>query len=123
MSIRKIPSQFYNRTVTIQRRSLATDSIGDVSETWSDLATDVPATIQPIRVTELSVLQQGKQFRGDYRMFMPTNIVEIKNNDKIVDDTTEYLVVGVERHQAARKNITVGHHYTIYLEIPNSPKT
>jgi head-tail adaptor len=123
MSLTAIPARFYDKRVVVKRRTISTDSIGAVVETWNNIATNVPASIQPIRVKELSQLEQGKQFRADFKAFLPVNVVTVKNNDIMTEGINIYNVVGVEKHKASRREVTVSHHYLIYLEIINAAKS
>ena len=125
MSIEGIISRFYDTTVNVQRRATTLTSTGDLSEAWSNIATDVAATIQPLSVSELGNLNQGKEYVVTHKAYMPDNVVTIKNGDRIIDSETSktHEVVGVQNHKAARIDVSVGHHYKIFLQIPRATKS
>ena len=125
MSIDSIESRFFNSTATIKRRMIALTSTGDVSETWNDLAVNIPITIQPVSVNEMSTLNQGKEYKIIAKAYLATDIVTVKNGDRILDGETNktYEVVGEEMYQAARNDIGQNHHRKLYLQIPRGEKT
>ena len=123
MSLREIPARYYDKRITVQRRSISTDSIGATVETWNDIATNVPACIQPLSVSEIAALEQGDQYNASFRAFIPNNIVTVKNNDKIIWGVYEYGIEGVEKYKASRRDIGTGHHYQLYLSNSNAPKS
>jgi hypothetical protein len=124
MSLQGIINRFFSSTGSIERRSTGTTSTGDLTETWSALASNVPFTIQPLSISELNALNQGTEFNASHKGYMPDSIVTPKNGDRLVDSETgkTHDIVGVQHHQAARIDIALGHHYKLYLQIPKDDK-
>ena len=125
MSLTEIIAKYFNTETTIKRRSLVSDDIGGLTETWSNITTDLPTTIQAMTTKEINDLSQGKEFFATFKMYCPNNVVVIKNGDRVYDEETtkEFEVVGVEDRKAARSDIATGHHYKLYLNIPKEDKT
>lgn len=125
MSISNIESRLFNSTASVQRRVTALTSTGDLSETWNNLAINVPITIQSVSVSEMDTLNQGKEYKIIAKAYMATDIVTVKNGDRIIDNETNktYEIVGEEIHQAARNDIGANHHRKLYLQIPRGEKT
>lgn len=125
MSINGIITRFFNTTVSIQRRATSLTSTGSLSETWANIATNVNATIQPLSVSELNILSQGKEYNASHKAYLPDDVVTIKNGDRLVDSETgkTHNIIGVQLHQAARSDVSAGHHYKLYLEIPKTDKS
>jgi len=125
MGLTGIISKFFNTETTVKRRSLVSDDIGGLTETWNTITTDLPATIQAMTTKEINDLSQGKEFFATFKMYCPNNVAVIKNGDKILDEETSkvFNVVGVEDRKAARSDISAGHHYKLYLNIPKEDKT
>lgn len=81
----------YDKTVDIYRLG---DITGTSKEEFAVSIADVACMIQPIDA------QNNEDFSGsygkDYLMFC--DIQDIKEHDKILDGTTEYIVIGVLSH-------------------------
>ncbi len=126
MSITQIPSFLFDTKVDIQRRHNTPDSVGDYSETWNTILTNTPASVQNVKVTEVRVMTQGKEYYVDRKAYIPSTLPKHpKNGDRLLDKETGrlYDIVGVEKYQASRKNITIGHHMKLYMIELNTPKS
>ena len=126
MSIIAIPSQFFDTLLDISRRHIVNDSIGDPSETWNVINANTPASVQNVKVTETRVFWQGKEYYVDRKAYIPSTIPKKpRNGDRVLDKETGriYDVIGVEKYQASRKDITKGHHIKLYLMELNTPKS
>jgi len=125
MSITGIPTNFFNTTVTIKRRSVSTDAIGAIVATWADVAS-VAGFIEPLKTFEKKkMMAQGTEFTAEFRLFCGVDTV-IRDGDRIVDTgdgNKTYNVVGVDKFKTARSTITTGHHYEVYLEVPKETHT
>ena len=117
MSLTQIIDRFYSNYCIIERRAVSTDSLGDVLETWNVIAENVPITIQALKITERAKLQEGKTFTADFKAYIPTGIIEPKKNDRIIMEHDEYEIIAFEKYEAARSDISIGHHYKIFLRI------
>lgn len=126
MSITDIINGLLDTTVTLQRRTNTTDSLGDFTEVWNDLETGVRGTIQPVNVQEAKQLLQGKEYIALYKAYIPTSVTNApKNGDRVIDesDSIEYEIISVQRYRASKSGISSGHHYKLILEIPRAPKS
>jgi hypothetical protein len=126
MSITDISSRLLDTTVTLQRRTNTTDSLGDFTEVWNNLETGIRATIQPMTVREANDLLQGREYMAIYKAYIPENITSTpRNGDRVIDDSDSivYEIISVQRNRASRRGISSGHHYKLLLEIPRAPKS
>jgi len=125
MSLLGISSFYFNTTISIQRRTNTTDSVGDYTEIWNDLITGLKATIQPLRITEKKYLPQGKEYQADNKAYVPATIQTelIKEGDRVYDTQKDliYTIKGVEIFKVAKQNIATNHHVKLYLEINKKP--
>jgi hypothetical protein len=124
MSITEIESRYFSSTCSIQRRSTATTSTGDLTETWVTLGTNILTSVQALNVSEQSSLNQGAEYIATHKAYLPDNIVIPKNGDQLTDLETGrvYEIVSVIHYQASRNDVTVGHHYTLILNTPKDTK-
>jgi len=83
-------ADFYNKTVTIKRFATTTGA----KKGLSDIATDVPVHIQPL---DASFVENTEYILGkDYQMFC--GITDLQEGDRILVDSDEYKVIGVEKY-------------------------
>ncbi len=118
MSITAIPGYLFDTVITLQRRHIHIDSVGGLVETWHDVDPNVPGSVQNTSVTEQRRFNQGKTYVVLRKAYIPITIaLQPKDGDRLLDVKTgkQYDVIGVERYQAARKNIGPGHHYKLFL--------
>lgn len=86
MSINKL----FDNTVDIYRLG-DTDGTDD-NESWAVHLSDVSCMIQPLDDTFSENLEGS--YSKDFKMFCAS--VDVKQGDKIIDNTVEYLVAGVQ---------------------------
>lgn len=118
MSLTAIQSNLFDTTVDLQRRHITPDAVGDFTETWNTIVTASPASIQNVRIEESRRYVQGKEYLSDKKAYVPSSIsMKPRNGDRLLDKETNILydIVGVEKYQASRKDIAIGHHYKLYL--------
>jgi len=85
-------SQFFDNTINIYRLG---DTTGEAdTESWASHLSDVSCQIQPLDDAFAEDLEgsNGK----DFLMFC--SVVDVKQGDKIIDGSVEYLVAGVESY-------------------------
>lgn len=119
MSLTGIPSRYFYTTATVQRRTNTINDVGDFTEAWNNIASNVPITIQPVSQKDLQDLQQGKEFETTHKAYIPLNIVTVRPNDRLISakDGKTYIITGVQEHRAAREDVGIGHHYKLLLAI------
>lgn len=119
MSIEKIQSQFFNTLGTIQSAEDTTDTVGDFERVWNDVSTDVPACVQSVRMTEAKILIQGKEYTIDEKAYIPIIHTLPLPGQRFIDQETglNYDIISVQKFQASRVDIVVGHHYKLLLQI------
>ena len=125
MGLESTISNFFDTTATVQRRTVAQDDVGDVVETWSDIITNMPITIQPLsgrEQKEQKDLEQGNEFKLKLKAYVGVDN-DIKNNDRIISESKTYDVVGVDKYRASKSTISAGHHLKLMLEIPRDIKS
>ena len=125
MSIKQIANKFLNTVIDIERRAITRDSIGDFTESWSVIETDIKALIRPIKVDEKNGLPQGKEYTATHKVFF--NVEGITNypvnGDRVKDKNSNiyYDVVSVEKFEHPRINSS--HHYELKLLIDRDIKS
>ena len=85
-------NQWFDNEVDIKRLE---DTAGtDDNEDWGDHLSDVSCQIQPLDDS------YGEDLEGSYGkdFVMFCAVIDVKQGDKIVDNSVEYLVVGVESY-------------------------
>lgn len=81
----------YNKTVTVERL-VPSDESGNDTESYEIYLTGVPCHIQPL--DESFTEDVDGSFGKDSLMFC--SVLDILENDKIVDGTVKYKVVGIK---------------------------
>ena len=125
MSLTSIIDRFYSTTVNVQRRTVSTTSTGDLAETWNTIASSVKAAIRPLEGKEINYLSEGKEYKATHKAYLPSDVVTIKNGDRLVDTETNEVhdIVTTQLFKASRVDVITGHHYKLYLQIPRTDKT
>lgn len=84
-------SQFFDKQVAVKR---LTGTAGTDNEAYGDHLSEVSCQIQPLEDS------YGEDLEGSYGkdFVMFCEVLNIKQGDKIVDGTVEYLVVGLESY-------------------------
>jgi hypothetical protein len=82
---------FYDKTVDIHR---ITETADTDNESYEEHLTDVACCIQALDESFGEDLEGS--YGKDFLMFCPDS--DIKQEDKVIDGTTEYRVVGVESY-------------------------
>ena len=85
-------NQFFDNEVDIKR--LADTSGTADNEDWSSHLSSVACQIQPLDAS------YGEDLEGSYGkdFVMFCSVIDVKQGDKIVDNSTEYIVAGVESY-------------------------
>ena len=85
-------NQFFDNEVTIKRLE-DTEGTED-NESWGDHLTEVACQIQPLDDS------YGEDLEGSYGkdFVMFCSVIDVKQGDKIIDNSTEYIVQGVESY-------------------------
>lgn len=133
MGLTGIKSYLFNTKIDILRRTRTQDSIGDFTEVWNAVNSNVPASIQPVKVVEyrgagtLIETPQGKEYVADNKAYIPLSglVTPPLNGDRVLDKETNlvYDIVGVEAYRASRVDVAIGHHYKLFLQIPKTIKS
>lgn len=84
-------SQFFDNEVDIKRLA---DTADTDNQKWDDHLSGVYCQIQPLDDSFSEDLEGS--YGKDFVMFC--NVIDVKQGDKIVDGSVEYLVVGVESY-------------------------
>lgn len=84
-------NQFFDNEVDIKRLEDTTDTD---NEAFQAHLSDVSCQIQPLEDAYGEDLEGS--YGKDFTMFCA--VIDVKQGDKIVDNSTEYLVVGVESY-------------------------
>jgi len=122
-----IPLRFLNTKINIKRKTTTTDSVGDLTEVFTVIQYNIPATIQPFSGDDSSQ-EQGRLLNYTHTGFLPKEIVRsgekeminIREDDNIYDQETNvtYRLRRIEDMIPARKNKSGSKysHYEIALE-------
>lgn len=87
-------SQFFDKTVDIYRLEDTADTDNQAFQVHLDGTAAVSCNIQPLEDAYGEDLEGS--YGKDFVMFCP--VVDIKQGDKVVDNSTEYIVQGVESY-------------------------
>lgn len=123
MSITQIESKYFSTLSDIQASTDTTDTVGDFARVWNTVSADVPASVQPVRMTEAKILIQGKEYTLDMKAYIPSRIEPAPlPGQRFIDKETGlvYGIVSVLKFQASRVDIAIGHHYKLLLQITRS---
>lgn len=124
LSQKGINPRYFKKVVTLERRSATRDSTGDLTEVWNTIQTLIPCTIQNLLVTEIQQLNQGREFNADYKAYLPNDIVDFINGDRLTDnDGNVFTIVGSEVFTSANNRVNIGHHAKLFLRIIKAAKT
>ena len=86
-------TQLFDKTIDIYRLG---DTEGtDDNESWAVHLADEDCQIQPLDDAFAEGLDEGS-YSKDFVMFC--SVIDVKQGDKIIDGTDEYLVAGVESY-------------------------
>ena len=85
-------SQFFDNTVDIKRLGATTGE--DDTESWATHLEGVTCQIQPLEDS------YGEDIEGSYGkdFLMFCSVIDVKQGDKVIDNSTEYIVQGVESY-------------------------
>lgn len=84
-------NQWFDNEVIIKRL----EDIADTdNQAWGDHLTEIACQIQPLDDSYSEDLEGS--YGKDFVMFCA--VIEVKQGDKIIDNSTEYIVMGVESY-------------------------
>lgn len=125
MSLTSIPTNFMDRTLLWERRTLTQNDIGDPVEAWATINSALKCTLQPVSIKELKDLPQGKEYPITDKAYCEYTEDEIAHGDRMTDslDGRTYFVVSVQRFKSARVDVTTGQHIKLYLSCSQATKS
>lgn len=121
MSIHRIPDRYLNTTLNIYREAQTVDAIGDIDTSQAIAYASIKANIQ-IQVSTTEFDLHGRVHLQDHVAYL-NRIEESVERDIHIGDIAEdekthvkYLVLGIERWEAANPAITDSHHLSLILK-------
>lgn len=98
-------SSLLTHTAIIKRASVTKGTQGQITKTWSEIASDIPCEIQDIKGDYIFQIG-GEFYRSTHKAFFNTG-VDIEPGDIVIANSTTYDVLD--------KNLKSGHHLELKL--------
>jgi hypothetical protein len=128
-----IPMRLLNTKVDIKRKTITKDDVGDSTEVFNIIQSDVPATIQPLTGQEIASLQ-GEVYNYTHKGFLPKIVIRagthedisIREGDFLLDKETlmSYRIKNIEEMRPTNRLLNNDRfsHFEVYLEKLNDER-